>query len=200
MPAPPLLPDGAESSSSGEPRTVFEVCMRPFGMPGDVVDMLGPRPLRRVVITFALSSRAQEHLSELLGDRVELVDVRAADGQEDAVLVPSTSRQLVSKIDSAFPRAVVLVVEIEDPDYGLGLGGQVMASLDAGADRYYVARSLHQLADVVEHALERPHSSAQQPSELTPPHEDELSSILDRLIRPEAAAEQVERNDEKRRI
>lgn len=116
------------------------------------------------------------------------------------MLVPFTSRQLIGKISTAFPRAVVLVVEVEDPSYGLTLGGHVMRSLDAGADGYYVARSLDQLAGVVDHALEPAQASAQQqPAELTPPHEDELSSILDRLIQAEAATEGTESSTRRRR-
>ena len=148
---------------------------------------------QRVVATHPLLPNAWDHLAGRLGDRVELFDVRAADGQEDAVLVPSTSRQLIGKISAAFPRAAVLVVELEDPSYGVELRGQVMRSLDAGADGYYLARSLDQLAGVVDHALGRRQISAQrQPAELAPPAEDELSSILDRLIHTEAAGERAE--------
>ncbi len=112
--------------------------------------------------------------------------------QEDVVLVPSTSRQLIGKISEAFPRAAVMVVEIEDADHGLELGGQVMRSLDAGAGGYYVTRSLDQLADVVDRALAPQQASTPQPAELTPPGKDELSSILDRLIRPEHATERTD--------
>jgi hypothetical protein len=163
------------------------------GVPGDVIAMQDRRHPRRVVVTFPLPPNAWDHLAGRLGERVELVDVRAADGHEDTVLVPSTSRQLIGKISTAFPRAVVVVVEVEDSSYGVELGGQVMRSLDAGADGYYLARSLDQLAGVVDHALGPPQTPAQrQPAELPLPLEDELSSILDRLIQPEAAAERAE--------
>jgi hypothetical protein len=50
------------------------------------------------------------------------------------------------------------------------LRGQVMRSLDAGADGYYLARSLDQLAGVVDHALGPRQISAQrQPAELAQP-------------------------------
>lgn len=163
------------------------------GVPGDVIAFQDRRHPRRVVTTFTLPPNAWDHLAGRLGDRIELVDVRAADGQEDAVLVPSTSRQLIGKISAAFPRAVVLVVEVEDPSYGVELGGQVMRSLDAGADGYYLANSLDQLAAVVDHAFEpRQIRAERQPTELAPPPADELSSILDRLIHTEAAAERRE--------
>lgn len=162
------------------------------GVPGDVVAMEDRRRPPRVVVTFPLQPSAWDHLAGRLGDQVELVDVRAADGQEDVVLVPSTSRQLIGKISATFPRAVVMVVEVEDPDHGVELGGQVMRSLDAGASGYYVARSLDQLAGVVDHALAPQHASTPQPAEVTSPREDELSSILDRLIRAEPATERTE--------
>lgn len=138
--------------------------------------------VRRVVITFPLSPGALDHLRETLGDEIELVDVRAADGREDGVLVPSSSRQLIGKMREAFPRAAIFIVEVEDPRHGVELGGQVIRSLDAGADGYYVARSLDQLAGVIDHALGSNASSAHQPVELPTPREDELASILDRLI------------------
>lgn len=149
---------------------------------GEVVAMPKRRRPRRVVITFPLSPAAVEHLGTTLGDDVELVDVRAADGTEEAVLVPSSSRQLIGKIRDAFPDSILLIVEVEDSDHGLELGGQVMRSLDAGADGYYVARSLDQLAGVIDHALGSETPSTHQPVELPTPQEDDLASILDRLV------------------
>lgn len=149
---------------------------------GEVVAMPKRRRPRRVVITFPLSRAAVEDLGTNLDDDVELVDVRAADGTEEAVLVPSSSRQLIGKIRDAFPDSILLIVEVEDSDHGLELGGQVTRSLDAGADGYYVARSLDQLAGVIDHALGSGTASTHQPVELATPQEDDLASILDRLI------------------
>lgn len=144
------------------------------------------RGVRRVVITFPLSPDALNHLAGTLGSDAELVDVRAADGREEVVLVPSSSRQLIGKIRLAFPLSAVLIVEVEDPSHGVELGGQVIRSLDAGADGYYVARSLDQLAGVIDHALGSGTPSAHQPVELPTPQEDELASLLDRLIHVES--------------
>ena len=184
----PVLPIG----SCLRPGTLVWGLCDDAGVPGDVAAMEDRRRPRRVVVTFPLQPSAWDHLAGMLGDRVELVDVRAADGQEDVVLVPSTSRQLIGKISATFPRAVVMVVEIEDSDHGVELGGQVLRSLDAGAGGYYVARSLDQLAGVVDHALAPQQASTPQPTELPSPHEDELWSILDRLVRPEPATERTE--------
>lgn len=157
-------------------------------MPGDVVVLQDRRDRRRVVVTFPLPSSAWAHLTATLGDRVDLVEVRTADGEEDAVVVLSTSRQLIAKIRTAFPRAVLIVVEVEDRDHGVDLGGQVMRSLDAGADGYYVARSLDRLAGVVEQALTSG-SADPEPAALGPPVDDQMASILDRLIEGRAIAE-----------
>jgi DNA-binding NarL/FixJ family response regulator len=158
---------------------------------GDIVVLNSRRGPKRVVVTFPLPAKAWAQLAETLGDGVELVEIRSADGEEDAVLVPSTSRQLIAKLSNAFPQAAVIVVEVEDHDHGVRLGGQVMRTLDAGADGYYVARSMEQLAGVVEQAFAT-RTVTHQPAALAPAVDDELDSILDRLIRREAPAEQAE--------
>jgi hypothetical protein len=149
---------------------------------GEVVAIPKRRRPRRVVITFPLSPAAVGQLGTTLDEDVEFVDVRAADGTEEAVLVPSSSRQLIDKIRDAFPDSILLIVEVEDSSHDLELGGQVMRSLDAGADGYYVARSLDQLAGVIDHALSSDTPSTHQPVELSTHQEDDLASILDRLI------------------
>lgn len=93
---------------------------------------------------------------------------------------------MIGKIRDAFPDSILLIVEVEDPSHGLELGGQVMRSLDAGADGYHVARSLDQLAGVIDQALGSHTPSTHQPVELPTPQEDNLASILDRLIRVRA--------------
>ena len=117
-----------------------------WAVEGDVVHLRAGRPRRRVVVTFALPGDAGCRLSELLGVGFDLVDIKVSEGDEDIVLFPSSSRQLTGKLRAAFPDAALLVVELEDIAHHVELGGQVLRTLDAGADGYFVARSLDELA------------------------------------------------------
>lgn len=153
-------------------------------MAGDVVRIRGGQPRRRVVVTFALRAGAERRLAEVLGEEFELVDIRASDGDEDIVLVPSASRQLTGKLRSAFPGAALLVVEVEDAALGVSFGGQVFGTLDAGADGYFVARSVDELASIVDRAADRISSvESPEPAALAPGADDELNQVLDVLLR-----------------
>lgn len=61
----------------------------------------------------------------------------------------------MGKLRAVFPDAAVLVVEVEDGALGVGLGGQVLRTLDAGADGYFVARSVDELASILDQAADR---------------------------------------------
>lgn len=155
-----------------------------MSMSGDIVHLVEQRRPRRVVITFPLGRRARRRLDEVLAAEFELVDVKVADGSEEIVLVPSTSRQLVGKIRAAFPDAALLVVEVQDLDFDVRLGGQVLRTLDAGADAYFAVRSIDELASIVDRASARVDvSEAEEPAALTSGSRDELSGIVDRLLR-----------------
>lgn len=150
---------------------------------GDVVHPRAGQPRRRVVVTFALPADAGCRLSELLGAGFELVDIKVSEGDEDVVLVPSSSRQLTGKLRAAFPDAALLVVEVEDIAHDIKLGGQVLRTLDAGADGYFLARSVDELAAIVDRASGRIGSAdAPEPAALTAGVADELSDVLDALL------------------
>lgn len=153
-------------------------------MAGNVVQLRGGQVRRRVVVTFALRAGAWRRLSETLGPAFELVDIKTSSGDEDIVLVPSSSRQLVGKLREAFPGAVLLVVEVEDVELGVRFGGQVLRTLDAGADSYFVARSVDELASIVDRAADRiPAAESPEPAALASAADDELSDVLDALLR-----------------
>lgn len=153
-------------------------------MAGDVVRLGGGRLRRRVVVTFPLPVGAERRLSEMLGAEFELIDVKRSSGDGDIVLLPSTSRQLVGKLRAAFPDAAVLVVEVEDAALGVRLGGQVLRTLDAGADGYFVARSVDELASIVDQAADRiQRAETLNQAALASTAEDELSDVRDALLR-----------------
>ena len=150
---------------------------------GEVVHLQVRQPRRRVVVTFKLPASVRRHLSELLGAGFELVDIRVSKGDEDIVVVPSSSRQLTGKVRAAFRDAAVLVVEVEDIARGVRFGGQVLRTLDAGADGYFVARSVDELASIVDKASDRiAGAAATEPAALTSGVTDDLSDVLDALL------------------
>lgn len=136
-----------------------------------------------MVVTFPLRPDAKRRLSEVLGAEFELIDIKRSSGDEDIVLVPSTSRQLVGELRAVFPDAAMLVVEVEDVAMGVELGGQVIRTLDAGADGYFVARSVDELAAIVDQAADRMATESANPAALPSAAEDELSEVLDTLLR-----------------
>ena len=141
------------------------------------------------MLTFPLPAPAVERLVESVGGSVELVDVRDSDGSAQLVIAPSVSRQLIGKLARAFPNATVLLVELEDSDLGVDFGGPVRRALDAGADGYVVARSIGELAHALEHGLAAGRSPARpEPLALGMPDIDELSEVLDVIIRERDSA------------
>jgi hypothetical protein len=150
---------------------------------GYLVPLRARRPRRRVVVTFTLPTNARHLLSERLGTGFDLVDIKASEGDEDIVLVASSSRQLTGKVRAAFPDAELLVIEMEDLVRGIKLGGQVLRTLDAGADGYFVARSVDELASIVYQASSRiGGAAATEPAALASGACGELSEVLDALL------------------
>jgi hypothetical protein len=138
---------------------------------------------RRVVTAFPMNGAARAVLRRTVGEDVRIVDIRVACGDEELVVSPPVSRQLIEKLKDAFPAARLLVVELDDPAFGLSFGGPVARTLDAGADGYCVASSIEQLAtflgqgdEVIAASLERP-----EVIELTP-GEHELDDLLDQML------------------
>jgi hypothetical protein len=98
-----------------------------------------------VVCAVALKARAREKLAEMLGD-VHLVDIREPVARADVLLVPSCGPQTVTKLKEAYPTARLIIVELEDWDRDIEIGGPVSRLRQAGADAYVTADSLEDLA------------------------------------------------------
>lgn len=102
---------------------------------------------RRVVVTaLPLKKKARERLEAQL-DGARVVDIRTTVERADLVLAPSCSPQTLAGLKDAYPDARVVVVEIEDWEFGVDLSGPVKRLLDAGADGYLTADSVDDLAD-----------------------------------------------------
>jgi hypothetical protein len=111
-------------------------------VPGEV-ELVDRR--RTVVCAVALKRPAREHLESLLGD-VRFVDIRESVEAADVVLSPVCSPQTIAKLKAAYPTARVIVVELEDWEHDIELGGPVTRLQKAGADAYLTAASLDDLA------------------------------------------------------
>ncbi|MDY7106922.1 MAG: hypothetical protein S0880_37585 [Actinomycetota bacterium] len=109
---------------------------------------MGSSPVR-VVAALPLKDETRAHLADRLGPGHEVVDIRDAGTEADIVLTPSASPRTIAKLKATFGDAHVIVVELEDWQHGIDLGGPVTRALEAGADAYYVAESLDSLAKVL---------------------------------------------------
>ncbi|MFD0343214.1 hypothetical protein ACFVH0_31800 [Streptomyces sp. NPDC127117] len=106
-----------------------------------------------VVTAMKLSDSARTSLSDQLGADYIVLDMHAAPGSADVLLVPPVSPQLIGSLRSAFPRARVVVAEIEDDELGVSYQGPVRRLLDAGAEVYLPPVTVPQLAKRLDQTL-----------------------------------------------
>ena len=108
--------------------------------------MTVPIPARPIVVTaLPLKRRGRQRLQEQLGD-VEVRDIRDVVFEASVVLAPACSPQAIAKLKAAYPTARLVVVELEDWDFGISLPSPVKRLLNAGADAYLLADSIDDLA------------------------------------------------------
>ncbi|MEU4573357.1 hypothetical protein [Nonomuraea sp. NPDC023979] len=106
-----------------------------------------------VATAMELSTAARVALAAQLGADYVVLDMHAAPVTADVLLVPAGSPQLIGALRSAFPKARVVVTEIEDDELGVRYDGPVRRLLDAGADAYLPPASVPNLARQLDHAL-----------------------------------------------
>lgn len=99
-----------------------------------------------VVTAMSLAPAARRVLAERLGPGHVVVDIRDAGNTADIVLVPPASPQLLGTLRGMFPDARLLVAEFTDAEYGAAFQGPVARSIDSGADGYFVAPTVDELA------------------------------------------------------
>ncbi|MCU1359340.1 MAG: hypothetical protein JWN99_629 [Ilumatobacteraceae bacterium] len=134
-----------------------------------------------VVCAVSLKQKARDDLAEMLGD-VRLVDIREPVATADVVLVPPCSPGTLTALKDAYPTARLIVVELEDWEHHIDLGGPVTRLRKAGADAYLTADSLQDLADQLttsEPSEQRPLLDSSTPSELEAATIDDV--VLGRL-------------------
>ncbi|KMS70095.1 hypothetical protein ACM01_32520 [Streptomyces viridochromogenes] len=127
-----------------------------------------------VVTAMELSESARVSLSDQLGPDYIVVDLHAAPATADVLLVPPVSPQLIAGLRSAFPRARVIVAEIEDDELGVSYQGPVRRLLDAGAEVYLPPATVPGLARQLDHTLTHRHrltgGGSVAPLEIEPHH------------------------------
>ncbi|MFI6818200.1 hypothetical protein ACIBG7_37800 [Nonomuraea sp. NPDC050328] len=129
-----------------------------------------------VATAMELSRAARVALSDQLGDDYVVLDLHAAPKTTDVLLVPAGSPQLIGALRAMFPKARVIITEIEDDELGVQYHGPVRRLLDAGADAYLPPASLPMLARQLDYTLTQGRELAAgrgTPLQLTPAAEPE---------------------------
>ncbi|GAA3206395.1 hypothetical protein [Nonomuraea roseoviolacea] len=106
-----------------------------------------------VATAMELSAAARVALSTQLGADYVVLDMHAAPATTDVLLVPPGSPQLIAGLRSMFPKARVIVTEIEDHELGVQYYGPVRRLLAAGADGYLPPATLPHLARQLDYTL-----------------------------------------------
>ncbi len=118
------------------------------GREGD--DGRGPERVPEGVMVVAtatkLSKAARQRLSDELGEGYIVLDLLRAPTSADVVLTHPVSPQLLGSLRGMFPRARIIVTEIEDDEMGVSAPGPVSRLLDAGASAYLPPRPLREVA------------------------------------------------------
>ena len=92
------------------------------------VDDVDAAPVR-VVATTMLKDAARERLSEQMGPGFVVLDIRKAPRSADIVIAPVVSEQTISALKEMFPKARVVLTEVQDRDW------EVSRSRAAGRQR-----------------------------------------------------------------
>ncbi|MFD1149006.1 hypothetical protein [Saccharothrix hoggarensis] len=106
-----------------------------------------------VATAMKLSASARASLSARLGPDYIVLDLNSAPETSDVVLVPPVSPQLIGILRSKFPKARVVIAEIEDAELGVSYRGPLRRLLDAGADIYLPSSTIPRLAEQLDRTV-----------------------------------------------
>jgi hypothetical protein len=120
-----------------------------------------------VAATMKLSRAARAALSEQLGPDYILLDLHSAPKTADVVLVPPVSPQLIGALHETYPKARVVVAEIEDPELGIRYEGPIRRMIDAGAETYLASTTIPRLAAQLDHVVVQQKLQIAGPAQLT---------------------------------
>ncbi|MCU1680587.1 MAG: hypothetical protein JWQ81_1326 [Amycolatopsis sp.] len=106
-----------------------------------------------VATAMELSASARASLSAQLGPDYVVLDMNSAPESVDVLLMPPTSPQLIGHLRSRFPKARIVIAEIEDRELGVSYQGPVRRLLDAGADTYFPPSTIPRLAEQLDRTM-----------------------------------------------
>lgn len=106
-----------------------------------------------VATAMKLSASARASLSAQLGPDYIVLDMHAAPTTADVLLVPPASPQLIGGLRSLYPKARVVIAEIEDRELGVSYRGPVRRMLEAGAQTYLMSTTIPLLARQLDRAV-----------------------------------------------
>ncbi|GLY69682.1 hypothetical protein [Amycolatopsis taiwanensis] len=107
-----------------------------------------------VATAMKLSESARTSLSAQLGPDYVVLDMSSADPKSvDVLLVPPVSPQLIGSFRSMYPKARVVIAEIEDKELGVSYQGPVRRLLNAGADTYLPPSTIPRLAQQLDRTM-----------------------------------------------
>lgn len=132
-----------------------------------------------VATAMELSASARVSLSTQLGPDYVVLDMNAAPTTADVLLTPPVSPQLIAGLRSMFPKARVIITEIEDDELGVNYHGPVRRLLDAGAEAYLPPATIPRLARQLDYTLTHGHQITGEvatPLEIAPATEPPDSS------------------------
>jgi hypothetical protein len=144
---------------------------RPRVLDGDVVEaprlpppqVEVPEGVLVVATAMRLSREVRRHLADSFGRDFLVLDLHEAPESTDVLLVNPVSPQLLEVLKARFPRARVVITEIEDEVLGVHYSGPVGQMLDAGASAYLSPRPVREVVAGV-----RAHLAGAPPQALEP--------------------------------
>ncbi|KZB84251.1 hypothetical protein [Amycolatopsis regifaucium] len=106
-----------------------------------------------VATAMKLSASARDSLSERLGPGYLVLDLHSAPPTVDVLLVPPASPQLIGNFRALYPKARIVITEIEDAELGVKYEGPVRRLLDAGAEAYIPSSTIPRLAEQLDRTM-----------------------------------------------
>ncbi|TNM70270.1 hypothetical protein FHN55_00885 [Streptomyces sp. NP160] len=153
---------GAEVPVHRSGRALGVLTVRPAVLEGEVLEaprlpppqVEVPEGVLVVATAMRLSREARRRLAGSFGPGYLVLDLHEAPASTDVLLVNPVSVQLLEVLQARFPRARVVVTEIEDHELGVDYAGPVGRVLRAGASAYLPPRPVTAVADGVRAHLE----------------------------------------------
>lgn len=153
---------GAEVPVRRGGRDLGVMTVRPAVLEGELIEaprlpppqVEVPEGVLVVATAMRLSREVRRRLADSFGPGYLVLDLHDAPASTDVLLVNPVSVQLLEVLQARFPRARVVVTEVEDDVLGVDYAGPVGRMLRAGASAYLPPRPVAAVAEGVRAHLE----------------------------------------------